>query len=284
MGAAEELKDPWALVAAGLAGGFAWAVGVPVAAAVGIGGIVLGVKAAAGAIMNRGSASTAPESSDRRVGQWIRRGESAVDSLGQMATGLGDGALGERAHSIAGKAGTVVETMRRLSRQVGSVDLALKNVNAAALGAEEQRLAADVDSAGSAELRAEVGRSLASVRRQLEVHERLRSARATLMAKLESGALGLEALVAGLAEISALKETGVSAVEGEHRAGALADEIEGLRAGLVETEELSRRALSAFAGDALPADAFAEPMQEDTTRRNPRTSAGSGGRRRLPRK
>ncbi|MGH2771588.1 MAG: hypothetical protein ACRDIU_00370 [Actinomycetota bacterium] len=284
MGAAEELRDPWALVAAGLAGGFAWAVGVPVAAAVGIGGIVLGVKAAAGAIINRGSASTGPESSDRRVGRWIRRAESAVASLGKMATDLGAGPLGERAKSIAGKATTVVETMRRLSRQVGSVDAALKKINAAALAAEEQRLAADVDAAGSAELRSEVGRSLDSVRKQLEVHQRLGNARATLMAKMESGTLGLEALVAGLAEISALKETGVSAMEGEHRAEALADEIEGLRAGLVETEELSRRALSAFASDAPSGDAFAEPMQQDRARRNRRTSTGSGGRGRLPRK
>jgi hypothetical protein len=39
-----------------------------------------------------------------------------------------------------------------------------------------------------------------------------------------------------------------SPVEGAQRIDALADELEGLRAGLAETESLSRRVLSAYQG------------------------------------
>jgi len=75
-----------------------------------------------------------------------------------------------------------------------------------------------------------------------------------LLARMESGALGLERLVAQLAEILALSETATSPVEGAAQLEALADELEGLRSGLAETEQLSRRTLGAYAGDGVASD------------------------------
>ncbi len=69
------------------------------------------------------------------------------------------------------------------------------------------------------------------------------------MTRLESSALGLERLVAQLAEVLALSESATSPVEGAKQLEALADELEGLRSGLAETEQLSRRALSAYEGE-----------------------------------
>jgi hypothetical protein len=43
-------------------------------------------------------------------------------------------------------------------------------------------------------------------------------------------------------------------VEGAAQLEALADELEGLRSGLAETEQLSRRTLGAYAGDGVASD------------------------------
>jgi hypothetical protein len=80
------------------------------------------------------------------------------------------------------------------------------------------------------------------------VHDRLAQAGRALLARLESGAIGVEALVARLAEVLALTET-----RGEERLETideLADQLEGLRTGLAETEEASRKALSAYRAQA----------------------------------
>jgi hypothetical protein len=83
----------------------------------------------------------------------------------------------------------------------------------------------------------------------MDIGARLQQSMSTLLARMESGTLGLERLVAQLAEILALSETATSPVEGAAQLEALADELEGLRAGLAETEQLSRRTLGAYAGD-----------------------------------
>jgi hypothetical protein len=75
-----------------------------------------------------------------------------------------------------------------------------------------------------------------------------------LLARMESGTLGLERLVAQLAEILALSESATSPVEGAAQLEQLADELEGIRSGLAETERLSRRALGAYVGEGIPSD------------------------------
>ncbi|MDT7539741.1 MAG: hypothetical protein QOI82_3326, partial [Actinomycetota bacterium] len=54
MGLSDELRDPWGLVVAGVAGGLVWALSAPIAAAVGVGAAVYGVKAVTGALVGRG--------------------------------------------------------------------------------------------------------------------------------------------------------------------------------------------------------------------------------------
>ena len=43
MGLRDELRDPWVYILGGLTGGIAWAVGVPVVVAAGIGAAVAGL-------------------------------------------------------------------------------------------------------------------------------------------------------------------------------------------------------------------------------------------------
>jgi hypothetical protein len=54
----QELRDPWGILVGGLACGLGWAVGIPIAAAAGIGATVWGVRAASGAVF-RGTAPDA---------------------------------------------------------------------------------------------------------------------------------------------------------------------------------------------------------------------------------
>ena len=103
---------------------------------------------------------------------------------------------------------------------------------------------------------------------------RLQQSLITLLARLESGTLGLERLVAQLAEILALSETATSPVEGAKQLEALADELEGLRAGLAETEQLSRRASAptgAKASHAASDDRGARPMRDCSNVEGPST-------------
>jgi hypothetical protein len=122
-------------------------------------------------------------------------------------------------------------------------------IDAEQLVEEDRRLEALGASATNDEFRTETARSRESVAEQLDVYGRLQEAAAKLQARMESAVLGLEGLVARLVEVLALVQT-QSPVEGAQRIGALADELEGLRAGLAETEQLSRRVLSAYQGQS----------------------------------
>jgi hypothetical protein len=77
---------------------------------------------------------------------------------------------------------------------------------------------------------------------QLAVAARLADARDTLLARMQTTALGLEGLVARTAEVLAL--TASSGVDTSvDRLDDLTGDLDGLRAGLAEAEEVSRRVL-----------------------------------------
>jgi hypothetical protein len=134
------------------------------------------------------------------------------------------------------------DQVRRLAGQTAAVTQALYRIPTPRLTDERSRLAASVDAAGSAELREEHRRSLRSVEEQLAAAGRLATARDTLVARLQSTALGLEGLVVRAAEVVALSASAGAGLADDRITG-LAAELDGLRAGLAETEELSRRVL-----------------------------------------
>jgi hypothetical protein len=249
----DEVRDPWTYVLGGLAGGAAWAVGLPGLAIVGVAGavaLVRGVVATAlgnpGNERSRGGARlpVAPSSPEQ---SWLDRGQRAVASFRDLARSLPSGIVSSSTESIASQADETLEGMRRLAGQASVTAHAASRLDIASLQVEAARLQAqagardtDPDIAGEAQ------RSLDSVQQQLDIAKRLQQSRATLLARMESGALGLERLVAQLSEILALSESATSPLEGAKQLEALADDLEGLRAGLAETEQLSRRALSAY--------------------------------------
>jgi len=93
-------------------------------------------------------------------------------------------------------------------------------------------------------LRDERERARKAVADQLDVARRLAEARETLLARLQSAVLGLEGLVARMAELLALHATTEGASLTAARVVELTNDLEGMRAGLAEAEQVSRAALA----------------------------------------
>lgn len=257
MGLSDELRDPWGLVASGISGGLAWAlVGGPVGVAVGagIGAAVLGVKVVTGVLMGKpardriGELPRPPRGS--YASGWLQRAEAAVASLDELAATGGEGAAGLAVRSAADEAGDTLVDLTRVGGQVTAVERALRQVEHAELDAELARLERAVDRAPNEQMRAEMQRAAAAVRDRLEVRQRLREARGTLLARMQATALGLEGLVARLAEVLALSDGAGGVDTSAAQIADLALELDGLRAGLAETEAVSRRALAQAPGEA----------------------------------
>lgn len=256
MGLSDELRDPWGLVAGGISGGMAWALtaaalGPPaIALGVGVGAAVLGVKAVTGLLVNREPARPQQQELPRpprgsAAARWLDRAEAAVRSLEEMARTTDAGPTGTAVRSAADEARDTLDDLARVAGQATAVERALARVDAHGLDLESAQLDAAVSQARTPELQAEVQRSAAAVRDRLEVRDRLVSARETLLARMQAVALGLEGLGARLAEVLALTATTGGVDTTAKDIADLALELDGLRAGLAETEALSRKALEA---------------------------------------
>ncbi|PZS27481.1 MAG: hypothetical protein DLM59_16405, partial [Pseudonocardiales bacterium] len=133
------------------------------------------------------------------------------------------------------------DALRRLAAQATAVEDAQHRIDVPRLVADRARIVAVGSS--SEQLQAEQQRSLDAIEQQLEVASRLDEARNILLAKMQSTVIGLEGLVARLAEVLALSATagGIDTAHGQ--ISDLNGELDGLRSGLAETEEISRKAL-----------------------------------------
>jgi len=251
VGLRDNLVDPWGGVVAGVAGGLAWAVTAPLTAAaiplgLGVAAVVYGVKVVAGAATGPrerprpGQPELPRPEKGSPAESWQTRALRAIDELHQLASSQPN-APAALASVDAGAAATE-EQVRRLAGQVTAVTQALYRIPTPRLAEDRARLTAMVESAATEELRDEHRRSLRSVEEQLAVAARLQSACDTLLARLQSTALGLEGLIARVAEVLALAAS-TSAGGSDDRVSELAAELDGLRAGLAETEELSRQVL-----------------------------------------
>ena len=234
-----ELRDPWGPLLGAVMGGLTWATGVPVLAAVGVGAAVYAVKALTGALLDGGGAEPAlsrPAGSSP-AGTWLARAEAALDDLREQQRDCLPGSLtGLAAERAAMQAGLVVDSARRLAAQLVAVEAALRRADSPGLDLE------------AGDLRARSGEgatdsSLQAVQDRLAVRDRLRTAHAQLVTRLQAAALGLEGLSARVAELVALAaDTG--AVDPSSRdLSDLTTEVEGLRQGLVESERSTRGVL-----------------------------------------
>jgi hypothetical protein len=249
MALSDELRDPWGLVVAGVAGGLAWALSGVVVAGAAVGAGVYGAKVLTGLVTRRGEDEPAVPQLPRppkgtAAGWWFDRALAAVGSLRSLAASAPPGPLAESVRGAAATAESTLHDLARVGAQVGAVEAAERRVDVAGLDEEAGRLEHRARSAPTPELADELRRAAAAVRDRAAVAARLDQARETLLARMEATALGLEGLVARLAEVLALTSTTGTASTAAVELDGLATELDGLRAGLAETEALSRRALA----------------------------------------
>jgi hypothetical protein len=250
-----ELTEPWGIVSAGVLGGLAWAVtavgSLPVGAGLGVGAgvaaAVYGAKVGSAVLLRRGREAERARPARPRRGTpadvWLDRAERTVRTLHDQTAAAADGATREQVSGIGDEAAATLDSMRRLGAQVAAVESALSRIDVPRLQADSHRLGAELATAGGAEARADRERAHATVEEQIGVAGRLASTRDTLLTRMQATTLGLEGLVARLAEVLALSATAGGIDITAERISGLTDELEGLRAGLAETEALSRRVL-----------------------------------------
>lgn len=245
MGFGKELREPWGLFLAAGTAGVAWAVQLPPAVAVGVGVVVLVARAGVAAVGGRNDPAPKPAKAidvDPRSaeGVWCARAAAAADGFAQVSQSLDSGPLAERVAEMKPGVDETVATLRRLAGRATTTARALDRIDLSSLAAERSRLSRAVKTA-DADVRGDLDQALASVQEQEDVHARLTGARNKLLARLQSGALGLETLVARVVELSALSDSDTALDTGT--VADLGDQLEGIRRGVVETDEATRRAL-----------------------------------------
>lgn len=149
---------------------------------------------------------------------WLDRAIRALRSIKELRRSARSDSIAQRCASIAVQADASVETLRRLAYQASVVS-----------GLARSRVVTAEQSLYSQTVRNDAAGRLESTRREL--HERI-----------EGSVLGLEGLVARLAEIVALSEAGADAATVDD----LGFELDHLRTALIETEELGRSSIHAL--------------------------------------
>ena len=244
---AEELKDPWGPLLGILAGGMA-GVGLGLAApvAVGIGAAVYGVKVAVGALTGGAEPPSLPAPERPRFGTpaftWLKRAEDASRQLDDMARRAGLSPTGDSARRSADEARGILEDMRRLGGQSAAIMQAMSRVNSDALDAEAAQLQ---QTASAYPQDASAQQSLQAVRDRIAVRDRLQTAGQALDGRLQASALGLEGLVARIAELVATADAVGRVDPTPADLAALSTELDGLRVGLADVEQVARKALGA---------------------------------------
>ncbi len=270
MGLRQELTEPWGIVTAGVSGGLGWAVvaglgsiaaAPAVAIGLGVGAVVYGVKVAAATLGDRPAVEPAPQLRRPPRGSpadvWLRRAEGTVRTLHEQTESPREPAVRGQVGEVDDDAATVLAALRRLAAQATAVEDAQRRIDVARLQGEQGRISAGGAWPASDSIRAEQQRSLSAIAEQLEVARRLGEARNLLLARMQSTVIGLEGLVARLAEVLALSASAGGWDAGrDSAADQIADlttELDGLRSGLEETEAISRRALGGERTPPAPA-------------------------------
>ncbi|MEA5359998.1 hypothetical protein VA596_10660 [Amycolatopsis sp., V23-08] len=239
---AREFAEPWGLFLGAASAGVAWAVQLPVVAALGVGVVVLAARAGVAV------ATREPPPREARVldvtpgsteATWLQRAEHAAEGFGSLSDSLDSGPLATRVADMEPVVQETLSTLQRLAGRASATGKALSRVDLEAVAREKRRLKGELKSAHE-DVRADLESALNAVQAQADVHARLSGARDKLLAQLQSGALGLDSLVARVAELTAAT-TDFAVDTGAVR--ELSDQLEGIRQGVLETEQATRRSL-----------------------------------------
>lgn len=172
---------------------------------------------------------------------WLERGDRAIASIEQLRRSARSEAVSQRFAAISAQAQLTLAGLRRLAYQAGVVSALTRPAEADELRAAEQRMQKQLEAA-SGPLRGELERTLASIVARREAAERLEAARHELHARIESSALGLEGVVARLAEIVAITDGAPRGTPVDE----LVSELDTLRTAMVEAETFGRTSVLAL--------------------------------------
>jgi hypothetical protein len=168
---------------------------------------------------------------------WMQRADRAVAAFRQLARGSRSEPIGQRCMVIGEQAQATLQLLRRVAGQSSTVGRMLRGIDGTRLTEEESRLSKELRGAESAAARHEIEISLNLIGEQVAARRRLEQGKAALIARLQSGVLALEGLVTRLAEVVALGQAAGGLGGAGDRVAELADELEGLRAGLSELDQ-----------------------------------------------
>ena len=229
-----DIREPLGLL---LSGGTAVAgliLGLPLPVALLAGISVLAVKLGAVPVMDRlaSRVNLGPTELD-----WMERADRAVAAFRQLARTSRSEPIGQRCMVIGEQAHATLQLLRRVAGQSSTVGRMLQGIDGTRLKEEESRLSKELRGAESAAARHEIQISVNLIGDQVAARRRLELGKAALIARLQSGVLALEGLVTRLAEVVALGQTAGGMDGAGDRVAELADELEGLRAGLSELDQ-----------------------------------------------
>jgi hypothetical protein len=231
-----DAREPFGLLLSGAAATVSLILGLPILMAILVGISVLAVKLTAGLAITHLANAPSVALGAAEI-EWMQRADRAVAAFRQLARSSRSEPIGQRCMVIGEQARATLQLLRRVAGQASTVSRMLQGIDAARLKAEESRLSTERRSAELDSARREIELSLSLVREQMAARRRLEQGRAGLVARLQSGVLALEGLVTRLAEVVALGQTAGGMDGAGDRVAELADELEGLRAGLSELDQ-----------------------------------------------
>ena len=243
-----ELRDGRGVLLAAATGAGLLVVGADLATAALSSLVIECVKVGAGLLLGAASSRRRPVT-DTDAAQWLARAEFALDTLRRLARGSSRGPLAARFEDTATRAAATVGVMRRLAEQGSAVALLQDRVPARDIARETALLEQELTVTANARLRDELTRSLASLRTQTDVRAQLAASRQALIARMRTVALGMEGLVARVAELLAIAATGASSPD--DRLDELDTQLEALRESLLETERIGQERIARLAATSL---------------------------------
>jgi len=228
------IRQPQGLLLGTATGVAALILGLPLPVALLAGISVLAVHAGAVPVLDRltSRVSLRPTELD-----WMQRADRAVAAFRQLARTSRSEPIGQRCVVIGEQAHATLQLLRRVAGQSSTVGRMLQGIDGTRLKEEESRLSKELRGAESDATRHEIEISLNLIGEQVAARRRLEQGKAALVARLQSGVLALEGLVTRLAEVVALGQTAGGMDGAGDRVAELADELEGLRAGLSELDQ-----------------------------------------------
>lgn len=242
----DELLDPWGPLVGGVLGAVAVASGAPLLVGLGVGAAVYGAKALVGGLLGGSDETSAdgPPPPLPALGtaarHWLDRAAAAVEALERMSPRTAITATDVASSHTAEEAHSVLVTMRRLGGQSVAITNALAHADAPGLDAESVRLRSVADNYPDNRSAVQSAQAVAD---RVAVRDRLRRAQGELDGRLQSSALSLEGLVARVAEVRAAAGAVGQLDPSGDDLDALTQEVEGLRIGLADVEQVAQRAL-----------------------------------------